>query len=120
MDQITIYHNPRCSKSRATLALLEENDINPEIIYYLDTPPSEEELNALLSKLGVGIRELLRSSEPEFGELGLDDESLSEAIVFDIVCKHPKLIQRPIVVRGDKAIFGRPPENVLSLLENKA
>ena len=106
MDPIKIYHNPRCSKSRATLALLEENDVNPEIVYYLDTPPSGEELTELLAKLGIGIKDIIRTSEPEYGELGLDDES-------------PKLIQRPIVVKGEQAILGRPPENILALLEDK-
>ncbi|MDD9889968.1 MAG: arsenate reductase (glutaredoxin) [Gammaproteobacteria bacterium] len=118
MDPIKLSHNPRCSKSRATLALLEENDINPEIVYYLETPPSSEELTELLTKLGIGIKNIIRTSEPEYGELGLDDESLSEPIVFDIVCKHPKLIQRPIVVKGEKAILGRPPENVFNLLND--
>lgn len=117
MEPITIYHNPRCSKSRATLALLEENDVSPEIVYYLETPPSKEQLRELLAKLGMGIRDILRSSEDEYGELGLDDDTLSEEIVFDIVCKHPQLLQRPIVVQGERAILGRPPENVLSLLQ---
>ena len=118
MDRIKIYHNPRCSKSRATLALLEENEANPEIIYYLETPPTSDELRDLLQKLGMGIREIIRTSEPGYGELGLDDESLSEPIVFDIICEHPKLIQRPIVIKGDQAIIGRPPENVLALLDD--
>ena len=117
MKDIKIYHNPRCSKSRATLALLEENDVNPEIIYYLDNPPDSKALKSLLKKLGLGIRDILRRNEPEFEELGLGDETLSEAIVFDLVIKHPILIERPIVVRGDKAILGRPPENVLQLLD---
>jgi arsenate reductase len=116
MKSIKIYHNPRCSKSRATLALLEENDITPEIIYYLDNPPTPKELNALLRKLGVGLRDILRKQEPAYEELGLGDETLSEAIVFDLVCKHPILLERPIVVSGDHAILGRPPENVLQLL----
>lgn len=116
MDDITIYHNPRCSKSRATLALLEENDIKPEIVYYLESPPDTELLKNLLSKLGLGIRELLRKSEPQYDELGLDNESLAEEIILDLVSKHPKLIQRPIVVKGDAAIIGRPPENVLTLI----
>lgn len=118
MDLIKIYHNPRCSKSRATLALLEENDVSPEIIYYLETPPTSDELKDLLKKLGMGIREIIRTSEPRYGELGLDDESLSEPIVFDIICEHPKLIQRPIVIKGGQAIIGRPPENVLALLDD--
>ena len=119
MDSVIIYHNPHCSKSRATLALLKENDEKPEIIYYLEIPPSHEKLVELSEKLGIGIRELIRTSEPEYRELGLDDKSLSETTVFDIVVKHPKLIQRPIVVKGEVAILGRPPENVLTLLESK-
>ena len=116
MERITIYHNPRCSKSRATLALLEENEVNPEIVYYLDKPPTPAELKALLGKLGMSLREILRSSEPEFEELGLGDEALSDEIVLDLVCKHPRLIQRPIVVQGERAVLGRPPENVFELL----
>ncbi|MCG8414046.1 MAG: arsenate reductase (glutaredoxin) [Pseudomonadales bacterium] len=118
MSEITIYHNPRCSKSRAALALLEENDITPNIVYYLDTPPTEEQLQALLSKLGMGIRDILRRSEAEYDEFNLGDSDLNEEIIFDIVRKHPKLIERPIVVRGDRAIIGRPPENVLQLLDD--
>ena len=117
MSNFSIYHNPNCSKSRAALALLEENDVSPQIIYYLDTPPTAEELKALLQKLHRGIRDILRRSEPEFEEYDLDDETLSDEIVFDIVCQHPQLIERPIVVKGDRAVIGRPPENVLQLLE---
>lgn len=116
MKPVKIYHNPSCSKSRATLALLEENDITPEIIYYLDNPPSAEELRDLLRKLGLGIRDILRKQEAEYEELGLGDETLSEEIVFDLACKHPALLERPIVVSGDVAVIGRPPENVLQLL----
>lgn len=119
MDSVTIYHIPHCSKSRATLALLKENDTNPEIIYYLEIPPSHEKLVELSEKLGIGIRDLIRTSEPEYRELCLDDKSLSETTIFDIVAKHPKLIQRPIVIKGEAAILGRPPENVLTLLESK-
>lgn len=117
MKPIQIYHNPRCSKSRATLALLEENDVNPEIIYYLDNPPTAAELKSLLQKLGLGIRDILRRNEAQYEELGLGDDSLSEEIVFDLVVSHPVLIERPIVVRGERAILGRPPENVLQLLD---
>lgn len=116
MKTIKIYHNPRCSKSRATLALLEENDITPEIIYYLDKPPSVKELKGLLRKLGLSLQDALRKQEPAYEELGLGDPTLSEDIVFDLVCQHPALIERPIVVSGDRAILGRPPENVLQLL----
>ncbi|GJM13928.1 MAG: arsenate reductase [Pseudohongiella sp.] len=116
MTTISIYHNPECSKSRATLALLEENDINPEVIYYLETPPSTEELKDLLKKLGLQLNDIIRRSEDDFDELGLDDETLSEEIVLDLLQKHPHLLQRPIVVKGDKAIIARPPEIVLELL----
>ncbi len=118
MSDYILYHNPRCSKSRAALALLEENEIYPEIVYYLEQPPQPEELKDLLTKLNMGIRDLLRRSEQEFEALGLADDTLSDEIVFDLVCKHPKLIERPILVHGDRAIIGRPPEKVLSLLEN--
>lgn len=118
MDKVTIYHNPRCSKSRATLALLEENEVDPEIVYYLDNPPNPEELKSLLNKLDMKLRDLLRRNEPEYEELGLDDETLDESIVLDLVCKHPKLIERPIVVKGDRAVLGRPPENALQLIED--
>jgi len=113
---IKIYHNPRCSKSRAALALLEENDVTPEIIYYLDNPPSTSELKSLLQKLHMGIRDILRKSEAEYEALGLGDDTLSEEIIYDLVAQHPILIERPIVVRGNKAVLGRPPENVLQLL----
>lgn len=116
MTDIKIYHNPQCSKSRATLALLEENDISPEIIYYLETPPSIKELKTILQKLGMQLHDLLRRSEEDFDTLGLDDDSLNEAIVFDLLQKHPHLLQRPIIIKGEKAVIGRPPENVLALI----
>lgn len=117
MSKVTLYHNPNCSKSRAVLALLEENEVPVETVYYLETPPSVKELRALLKKLGIPVRDLLRRNEPEYEELGLDDESLAEEIVLDLVSRHPRLIQRPIIIRGDKAVIGRPPEIVLKLLE---
>ncbi len=116
MKNIQIYHNPRCSKSRAGLALLEEQGIEPEIIRYLDTPPTIEELTALLEKLDMKPRELMRTKETIYKELGLggveEDSKLIEAMVV-----HPKLIERPIVIRGDRAVIGRPMENVMALLE---
>lgn len=118
MSDYILYHNPRCSKSRAALALLEENEIYPEIVYYLEQPPQPDQLRDLLKKLDMGIRDLLRLGEPEFESLGIADETLSDEIVFDLVCKHPKLIERPILIHGESAIIGRPPEKVLSLLEN--
>lgn len=117
MSEITLYHNPRCSKSRAALALLEENEVEPEIIYYLETPPNSEELKALLKKLALPLADIIRRNEPEYDELGLGDETLNDNIKLDLVCKHPRLIQRPIIVKGDKAIIGRPPEKVLELLD---
>ncbi|MEX0963326.1 MAG: arsenate reductase (glutaredoxin) [Pseudohongiellaceae bacterium] len=116
MTRICIYHNPECSKSRAALALLEENDINPEIVYYMDKPPSTEELKSLLVKLDLKLVDILRRSEADFDELGLGDETLSEEIVLDLLQKHPQLLQRPIVVKGDRAIIARPPEAVLGLI----
>lgn len=116
MTTISIYHNPECSKSRAALALLEENDVSPEIIYYLETPPNIEDLKKLLDKLNLQLSDIIRRSEDDFDELGLDDETLSEEIVLDLLQKHPQLLQRPIVVKGDKAIIARPPEDVLGLI----
>ncbi|MXX06773.1 MAG: arsenate reductase (glutaredoxin) [Gammaproteobacteria bacterium] len=116
MERIVVYHNPDCSKSLATLALLEENEAEYDVVHYLETPPNIDELKELLGKLGLGIRDLLRRNEPEYDDLGLGDEALSEEIVYDLVCNHPVLIQRPIVVKGDRAIVARPPEAVLALI----
>lgn len=112
----TIYHNPRCSKSRNTLALLQENGIEPEVVLYLETPPDKSTLTELLSKLGIKPRQLLRKGEDAYKELNLKDTSLSDETLIDAMLAHPKLIERPIVVKGDKAVLGRPPENVLELL----
>ncbi len=116
MADITIYHNPRCSKSRQALALIEQHGITPEQIRYLETPPDPTELQELLKKLGIGARELLRTGEPEYRDLGLDDITLSEQALLEAMHQHPRLIQRPIVVRGQQAVIGRPPENVEALL----
>ncbi len=118
MEPVVIYHNPRCSKSRAALALLEENGVAPEIFDYLSNPPDAERLRALLDKLGTDIRGILRRNEAEYGELGLDDETLSDEIILDIVARHPRLIQRPILVRGDRAIIARPPEAALQFIDD--
>ncbi|WP_193161136.1 arsenate reductase (glutaredoxin) [Microbulbifer hainanensis] len=112
----TIYHNPRCSKSRQTLQLLQDNGIEPEVVLYLETPPSSKSLGELLQKLGIGARDLLRTGEDAYKELELKDPGLSDAQLIDAMVQHPKLIQRPIVVKGDRAVLGRPPENVLELL----
>lgn len=116
MAQYTIYHNPRCSKSRQTLAILEENGINPDIVLYLETPPDQSTLQELLKKLGKTPRELLRSSEDAYRSLQLSDTSLSDEKLIKAMLKEPKLIERPIVVKGNKAVLGRPPENVLELI----
>ncbi len=113
---VTIYHNPRCSKSRQTLALLEEKGIEPEIVRYLDTPPSAEELKAILAKLGIGPRDLMRTKEKVYRELGLDDPSLDDEALIEAMVANPILIERPIVVSGKKAALGRPPERVLDIL----
>ena len=112
---ITIYHNPRCGKSRSALALLEEKGLQPHIIEYLKTPPANEELRAILRKLGMKPEQIVRKGEDvykqKFAGKALTDEQWLDALV-----KNPILIERPIVVKGDRAVIGRPPENVLVLL----
>ena len=112
---IEIYHNPRCSKSRQTLILLQEQGIEPVIIEYLKTPPSQTELDALLTKLGKEPVELMRKGEEEFKE-HFKGKELSRAEAISLMVAHPKVIERPIVVNGDKAAVGRPPESVLEIL----
>ncbi|WP_370981354.1 arsenate reductase (glutaredoxin) [Agaribacterium sp. ZY112] len=116
MSHFTIYHNPRCSKSRQTLALLEENGVEPEIVLYLQDSPSRDELKSIIGKLGITARELLRKGEDAYKELGLKDSSLDDEALIDAMLTQPKLIERPIVIHADKAVLGRPPENVLELL----
>ncbi|WP_444919582.1 arsenate reductase (glutaredoxin) [Microbulbifer sp. CnH-101-G] len=112
----TIYHNPRCSKSRQTLQLLQDNGVEPEMILYLQNPPSAGALKQILQKLGMPARDLLRTGEEPYKQLNLKDEALSEAQLIEAMVENPILIQRPIVVKGDKATIGRPPENALELL----
>lgn len=111
-----IYHNPRCSKSRNTLQIIEEAGIEPEVILYLQTPPSSEDIKDLLTKLGMSARDLLRKGEDDYKANNLSDESLSEDQLIQFMVQYPKLIERPIVVKGNKAVLGRPPENVQALL----
>ena len=113
---VRIYHNSRCSKSRATLALLEERGGEVEVVNYLDTPPTAAELAVLLRQLGMGARDLLRKGEEEYRSLGLDDPALDENALIAAMVAHPKLIERPIVVANGKAALGRPPEAVLAIL----
>lgn len=113
---VTIYHNPRCSKSRQTLALLEERGVKPEIVLYLETPPSVSEIKAVLEKLGKTAREVMRKSEALYKELDLGDAAVSDAALVEAMAENPILIERPIVVCGAKAAIGRPPESVLDIL----
>lgn len=113
---VTIYHNPRCSKSRATLALLQEHGITPEIIEYLKTPPSEAELDRILTMLGKEPEAVMRKGEAEF-KAHIQGKSLSRAETIARMVANPILIERPIVVNGDKAAIGRPPESVFSLFD---
>ena len=113
---VTIYHNPRCSKSRQTLALLQEHGIEPTIIEYLKTPPDAETLRRLLDALGMSPRELMRRKEKEYQEQELDDPSLSDDDLIRAMLEHPRLIERPIVVTDKGVAIGRPPENVLQVI----
>jgi len=116
MTDLTLYHNPRCSKSRGALELLEARGLTPNVVRYLETPLSAAQIKALLGKLGISARQLLRTGEDEYKMLQLSDESLSEAQLIDAIAQHPKLMERPILEVGAKAIIGRPPENILELL----
>ncbi|MGH8382926.1 arsenate reductase (glutaredoxin) [Pseudomonas sp.] len=116
MTDLTLYHNPRCSKSRGALELLEARGLTPTVVRYLETPPDAPTLKALLGKLDIGARQLLRSGEDEYKDLNLADPALSDAQLIDAMVKHPKLIERPILVAGDKAVIGRPPEKILEIL----
>ncbi len=115
MSEVTIYHNPRCSKSRQTLELLKEKSIEPEVVEYLKTPPNAAELKDILSKLGLSPDELMRKKEAIYKELGLAGVSDENELITAMV-NNPKLIERPIVIKGDKAAIGRPPESVLDIL----
>ena len=116
MAAVTIYHNPRCSKSRQTLELLHERGIDPEIVEYLKSPPDEETLGNLLEKLGLVPGDLLRTKEDEYRELGLDAQKDDPATLIRAMVENPILIERPIVVKGEGARLGRPPEQVLEIL----
>jgi arsenate reductase (glutaredoxin) len=113
---VTLYHNPRCSKSRQTLLLLQERGIEPQIVEYLKTPPSAPELDAILTKLGIEPRQLLRTQEDAYSGAGFDDAALTREQLIARMVAHPSVIERPIVVNGERAALGRPPENVLAIL----
>lgn len=115
-DSLKIYHNPRCSKCRQTMQLIDDKGFSAETVEYLKHPPGPEELTRILDLLGLEPRQLMRQNEAAYEENGLDDESLSREALIDAMIEYPILMQRPIVVRGQQAIIGRPPENVLELL----
>ncbi|MFP7721426.1 arsenate reductase (glutaredoxin) [Lysobacter sp. A3-1-A15] len=114
---LRLWHNPRCSKSRAALALLTERGIEPDIVAYLDEPPSLDDLRELVSALGISPRGLMRTGETEYSNLGLADPSLDDDALLAAMQAHPRLIERPVLVRGTRAVIGRPPERVLELLD---
>ena len=112
----TIYHNPRCSKSRATLELLHQNGIDPDIILYLETPPDPQTLKEITVKLGCSIENIIRKGESVYADLGLANADLDEQALLETVSANPILLERPVVVIGDQAVVGRPPENILEIL----
>lgn len=116
MTTVKIYHNPRCTKSRQTLALLQERGIKPQIIEYLQTPPSVKELEEILQMLGIKARDLIRTGETLYKEHELDNERLTHGQLVHAMLRSPILIERPIVVSNNKAAIGRPPEAVLAIL----
>jgi arsenate reductase len=113
---VVIYHNPKCSKSRQALELLRERGIEPRIVEYLKTPPSARELDAILKKLGIDPRALLRTKEAAYEQAGLGDPALTRAELIAAMVENPIVIERPIVVKGERAAVGRPPEKVLEIL----
>lgn len=115
-DNIKIYHNPRCSKSRQTMDILVGKGIQPDVVEYLNTPPSRSELVEILDMLGLEPRQLIRKGEAEYKENNLADESLTRDQLIDAMVKYPKLIERPIVISNGKAALGRPPETVLEII----
>ena len=116
MSKIIIYHNPRCSKSRAALKLLKEKNQDPEIFLYLQEILSQSKIRSLIKMLNIPIREILRKGEEEYKRNNLNDENISDEELINFMIKFPKIIERPIIIKGDKAVIGRPPENILKLL----
>ncbi|HHJ14759.1 MAG TPA: arsenate reductase (glutaredoxin) [Gammaproteobacteria bacterium] len=116
MADVTLYHNPRCSKSRQTLSLLKENGIEPEVVEYLKTPPDVDTLSRILDMLGLEPRQLMRTKEAEYREQGMDDPSLNHDQLIALMIKYPRVIERPILIHGNRAAIGRPPEQILEIL----
>ena len=117
MTESVLFHNPRCSKSRGALELLQQHGVSPRIVSYLETPPDVDTLRALLRQLGLPSRDLLRTGEPEYAALGLADPALDDEQLLAAMVAHPRLMERPIFVHGDRAVIGRPIERVLELLD---
>ena len=115
-DDVTIYFNPKCSKCRLSLELLEQQGQRTEIIEYLNTPPDADTLSSILDMLGMEPRDLMRTREQEYTEAGLDNPGLSQAELINAMITYPRLIERPIVIKNGKAILGRPPEKILDIL----
>jgi arsenate reductase len=113
---LILYHNPRCSKSREALRLLEEKGLHPKIVKYLETPPTASEIAVLLKKLRIPARDLMRTSEQVFKSLGLDDPNISDKALIAAMADNPVLIERPILISGRRAVIGRPPERVLDII----
>ena len=116
MTDLTLYHNPRCSKSRGALELLQAQGLTPNVVRYLETPLNAAQLSDLLAKLKISARQLLRTGEEEYTTLNLADSNLSDAQLIDAMAAYPKLIERPILVVDNHAVIGRPPEKVLEIL----
>jgi len=116
MSKTEIWHNPRCSKSRQTLALLQENGVEPEILLYKDTPPSADDIRAALKELNLSARDLIRQKDAAFKELNLPSDASEDALI-EAMANHPAIIERPVVRHGGKAALGRPPESVLDLFK---
>ncbi len=115
-DKVVIYHNPKCSKSREALQILQDNNIEHKIVDYLEDPPTAQELKKIIALLGVSARDLMRNTEAAHKEANLDDDSLSDDDIIAAICEYPALLQRPIVVSGNQAIIGRPPVRVLEII----
>lgn len=115
---VTIWHNPRCGKSREGLKTLEEQNIEFETLKYLDTPPSKDELASVIKKLGIHPKELVRTKEAIYKELGLKNRELSEEEWIEVISEHPKLIERPVVIKDDRAVIGRPASKIVELLKS--
>ena len=117
MQEITIWHNPKCSKSREAMEILKDKKCDAQVVKYLEESPDREKLKAILKMLGIAPRELMRTKEDLYRELNLKDEKSDEALI-EAMAKHPKLIERPIIIKGDKAIIGRPTERIAEFLDS--